>query len=64
MAEEPGFFEEVGQNLAGAGATARSAAAGTIQAISYLAVPILCVGLAVGIAVFLVKLPGKVMKNG
>ena len=31
---DEGFFEEIGQNIAGAGATARSAAAGTIQAIS------------------------------
>jgi hypothetical protein len=64
MTEEPGFFEEVGQNIAGAGGVARSASIGALQAISYLAVPILAVGLVAGIAIFLVKLPGKVMKNG
>lgn len=64
MAEEPGFFEEIGQNIVGSGAVARSASVGALQAISYLAVPILCVGLVAGIAIFLVKLPGKVMSNG
>ena len=61
---EEGFFEELGQNIAGSGAVARSATVGAIQAISYLAVPILAVGLVAGIAVFLVRLPGRVMNNG
>jgi hypothetical protein len=64
MTDEPGFFTELGENLVGAGAVARSASAGALQAISYLAVPILCVGLVAGITIFLVKLPGKVMNNG
>jgi hypothetical protein len=62
MADES-FLDDLGQSLEGAGRVARTATIASIEAISYLAVPIVMIGLAATISVFLVRLPGRLMRN-
>tara|TARA_Y100000361_G_C11159268_1_gene346106 strand:+ start:2016 stop:2216 length:201 start_codon:yes stop_codon:yes gene_type:complete len=58
---EEGFLEDLGQSIAGAGKVARSSTIGAIQAISYMAVPLVCLGIVAYTTVLLVRLPGLIL---
>jgi len=64
---EESFLDDVGQSVVGAGKVARSATIGAIQAITYMAVPLVALGSIAYITVLLVRLPGLLIggeRNG